>query len=81
MGVICSRPKCIAGLSRGNYVRYSAGKTVKNDRRIFGEAAISINVYIKGVTELQFSAMDVLSAKLEKETNNNLATGAKGLRN
>jgi integrase len=33
------------------------------------------NVYIKSVTESQVSAMDVLSARLEKETSNNLATG------
>ena len=33
------------------------------------------NVYIKSVTESQVNAMDVLSAKLEKETSNNLATG------
>ena len=36
---------------------------------------LSINVYIKSVTESQVSAMDVLSARLEKETSNNLATG------
>jgi integrase len=33
------------------------------------------NVYIKSVTESQVNAMDVLSARLEKETSNNLATG------
>jgi hypothetical protein len=32
-------------------------------------------VYIKSVTESQVNAMDVLSASLEKETSNNLATG------
>jgi integrase len=39
------------------------------------------NVYIKSVTESQMNAMDVLSAKLEKETNNNLATGQNSLIN
>jgi integrase len=42
---------------------------------------LTINVYIKSVTESQVSAMDVLSARLEKETNNNLATGGRGLLN
>ena len=35
---------------------------------------LTINVYIKNVTASQINAMDVLSAKLEKETNNNFAT-------
>ena len=42
---------------------------------------LTVNVYIKSVTESQVNAMDVLSARLEKETNNNLATGGKGLVN
>jgi hypothetical protein len=42
---------------------------------------LAINVYIKGVTELQFSAMDVLSARLERETSNNIATGGNWLVN
>jgi len=42
---------------------------------------ITINVYIKNVTESQVNAMDVLSARLEKETNNNLATGSRRLVN
>jgi len=36
---------------------------------------------IKSLTESQLNAMDVLSAKLEKETNNNLATSGRGLVN
>jgi hypothetical protein len=32
------------------------------------------NVYIKSVTESQVNAMDVLGARLGKETSNNLAT-------
>jgi hypothetical protein len=42
---------------------------------------LTINVYVKSVTESQVNAMDVLSARLEKETNNNLATGGKALVN
>ncbi len=43
--------------------------------------SLTINVYIKSVTESQVNAMDVLSAKLEKETSNNLATGSRRLVN
>src|SRR5262249_51085120 len=42
---------------------------------------LTINVYIKSVTELQVNAMDVLSARLEKETCTNLATPAQKLVN
>ena len=45
---------------------------------------LTINVYIKSVTESQVSAMDALSARLEEETSetsNNLPTNAKGLVN
>jgi len=42
---------------------------------------LTINVYIKSVTESQANAMDVLSARLEQETNNNLATGNRRLVN
>jgi hypothetical protein len=42
---------------------------------------LTINVYVKSVTESQVNAMDVLSARLEKETNNSLATGGKALVN
>jgi len=42
---------------------------------------LTINVYIKSVTESQVNAMDVLSARLEQETNNNLATGNRKLVN
>jgi integrase len=43
--------------------------------------SLTINVYIKSVTESQVNAMDVLSARLEEETNNNLATRSEGLVN
>jgi integrase len=43
--------------------------------------SLTINVYIKSVTESQVNAMDVLSARLEKETSNNLATGSRRLVN
>jgi hypothetical protein len=43
--------------------------------------SLTINVYIKSVTESQVNAMDVLSARLEKETSNNLATGSQRLVN
>ncbi len=43
--------------------------------------SLTINVYIKSVTESQVNAMDVLSARLEKETSNNLATPGKALVN
>src|SRR5437879_2502953 len=42
--------------------------------------ALTINVYIKSVTESQVSAMDVLEAKFS-ETSNNLPTGRNGLVN
>ena len=42
---------------------------------------LTINVYIKSVTESQVNAMDVLSARLEKETSNNLATPRNSLPN
>ncbi len=42
---------------------------------------LTINVYIKSVTESQVNAMDVLTARLEKETSNNLATGENRLIN
>jgi len=42
---------------------------------------LTMNVYVKSVTEAQVSAMDVLSARLEKETSNNLATPAQKLLN
>jgi hypothetical protein len=43
--------------------------------------ALTINVHIKSVTESQVNAMDVVSARLEKEANNNLATGSQRLVN
>jgi hypothetical protein len=42
--------------------------------------ALTINVYIKSVTESQVSAMDVLEAKF-RETSNNLPTGSQRLVN
>jgi len=42
---------------------------------------LTINVYIKSVTESQVNAMDVLSARLEKETCNNLTTNSQRLVN
>jgi len=42
---------------------------------------LTVNVYIKSVTESQVNAMDVLGARLEKETNNNLATNGQRLVN
>jgi integrase len=42
---------------------------------------LTINVYIKSVTESQINAMDVLGARLEKETSNNLATDWRGIPN
>jgi hypothetical protein len=43
--------------------------------------ALTMNVYVKSVTESQVSAMDVLSARLEKETCNDLATNGRALVN
>jgi hypothetical protein len=40
---------------------------------------ITQNIYIKSITASQVSAMDVLSATLELETSNVLATGGKRL--
>ncbi len=42
--------------------------------------ALTINVYIKSVTESQVNAMDVLEAKFS-ETSNNLPTGSQRLVN
>jgi len=42
---------------------------------------LTMNVYIKSVTESQVNAMDVLSARLDKETCNNLATNSQRLVN
>jgi hypothetical protein len=42
--------------------------------------ALTINVYIKSVTESQVNAMDVLEAKF-RETSNNLPTGSQRLVN
>ena len=57
-----------------------ADKTIQAILR-HSNVGLTINVYIKSVTESQISAMDVLSASLEKETSNNLATDGKGLVN
>jgi hypothetical protein len=43
------------------------------------KVGLTINVYIKSVTESQVNAMDVLGARLEKEISNNLATNSQTL--
>jgi integrase len=48
-------------------------KTIQTILR-HSNVGLTQNVYIKSVTESQVNAMDVLSARLEKETSNNLAT-------
>lgn len=42
---------------------------------------LTLNIYIKSVTESQINAMDVLSERLERETYNNLATPGSWLPN
>ena len=43
--------------------------------------SLTINVYVKSVKESRVNAMDVLSARLEKETCNDLATNDRQLLN
>jgi integrase len=43
--------------------------------------ALTISVYIKSVTESQVNVMDVLSARLEEETSNNLPKSSQRLVN
>jgi integrase len=68
------------GLATNLHALGVADKTIQAILR-HSNVGLTINVYIKSVTESQISAMDVLSASLEKETSNNLATGVKGLVN